>query len=169
VLLPEGYTHQVVTAWGDPVSGGPRWDPNAANSADEQAVQMGMHADGLRFFPLPQGSNESSRGVLCVNNEYTDEGLLHQGGLQPVTAEKVRKSQAAHGVTIVEIALERQPLGRGASLEPRPAPDRVHAHALRGPGRRPPAAADEHGSPRVSTRAARSTTARWARRRGART
>jgi hypothetical protein len=105
VLLPEGYTHQVVTAWGDPVSSGPRWDPNAANSADEQAVQMGMHADGLRFFPLPLGSNESSRGVLCVNNEYTDEGLLHQGGLQPVTADKVRKSQAAHGVTIVEIAL----------------------------------------------------------------
>jgi uncharacterized protein len=105
VLLPTGYGHQVLLAWGDPVSNGPAWDPTAANSAAEQEVQMGMHADGLHFFPLPQGSDSSTRGLLCVNNEYTDEGLLHQGGLQPVTPEKVRKSQAAHGVTIVEVAL----------------------------------------------------------------
>ncbi|MET0555521.1 MAG: PhoX family phosphatase [Vicinamibacteria bacterium] len=105
VLLPEGYTHQVVTAWGDPVSGGPRWDPSSAGTSDDQAAQMGMHADGVHFFSLPQGSNSSSRGILCVNNEYTDEGLLHQGGLQPITADKVRKSQAAHGVTIVEVSL----------------------------------------------------------------
>ena len=105
VLLPPGYTHQVVVAWGDPVSGGPAWDVNAGNNSAEQEVQMGMHADGLHFFSLPLGSNSSNRGLLCVNNEYTDEGLLHQGGLQPVTPDKVRKSQAAHGVTIVELSL----------------------------------------------------------------
>jgi secreted PhoX family phosphatase len=41
-----------------------------------------------------------------MNHEYTDDGLLHPGGLVPWTPEKVRKSQAAHGVSVIEI--ERQ-------------------------------------------------------------
>jgi secreted PhoX family phosphatase len=39
-----------------------------------------------------------------VNHEYTDDGLLHPGGMDPWTAEKVAKSQAAHGVSVVEVA-----------------------------------------------------------------
>jgi secreted PhoX family phosphatase len=105
VLLPEGYTHQIVHAWGDPISSGPLWDPTAANSAAEQAQQVGMHHDGLHFFPLPLGSGSSTRGLLAVNHEYTSEGLLHQSGLEPLTADKVLKSQAAHGVSVVEIQL----------------------------------------------------------------
>jgi secreted PhoX family phosphatase len=38
-----------------------------------------------------------------VNHEYTDDGLLHVGGMEPWTAEKVRKSQAAHGVSVIEV------------------------------------------------------------------
>jgi secreted PhoX family phosphatase len=105
VLLPDGYAQQVVLAWGDPISNGPRWDPSGAGTAEEQAQQCGMHNDAIHFFSLPQGSNSSSRGLLVVNHEYTDEGLLHQGGLQPVTPDKVRKSQAAHGVSVVEVNL----------------------------------------------------------------
>src|SRR4030095_2019169 len=63
VLLPDGYESRVVMAWGDPVSNGPAWDPSAANSAAEQAVQMGMHADGLHFFPLPFRSQRSRRAL----------------------------------------------------------------------------------------------------------
>ena len=105
VRLPPGYTHDIVHAWGDPISNGPQWDPSATNSAAEQAVQVGMHHDGLHFFPLPLGSGSSSRGLLAVNHEYTSEGLLHQTGLDPFTPDKVLKSQAAHGVSIVEITL----------------------------------------------------------------
>jgi secreted PhoX family phosphatase len=40
-----------------------------------------------------------------MNHEYTDDGLLHPGGMEPWTAEKVAKSQAAHGVSVVEVTL----------------------------------------------------------------
>ena len=63
---------------------------------------MGRHHDGLQFVAL-EGSR---RGLLVSNHEYTDDGLLHPGGMQPWTAEKVAKSQAAHGISVIEIELE---------------------------------------------------------------
>ena len=108
VRLPPGYIASVLYAWGDPVSDGPAFKPDAANTADEQALQAGMHHDGMHFFPFwefggvaPAASSE--HGLLAVNHEYTDDGLLHTDGMKTWTAEKVRKSQAAHGVSIVEI------------------------------------------------------------------
>ncbi|CAA9437423.1 MAG: Putative phosphatase [uncultured Ramlibacter sp.] len=38
-----------------------------------------------------------------MNHEYTDDGLLHADGFQNWSAEKVRKSQAAHGVAVIEV------------------------------------------------------------------
>ena len=52
----------------------PAFRDDAGNSADEQAVQMGMHHDGLHYFPL----DGSRRGLLVMNHEYTDDGLLHR-------------------------------------------------------------------------------------------
>ncbi len=104
VIVPPGYAAEVLYAWGDPVSDGPQWEPGAGNSAAEQERQAGMHHDGIHFFPLPYRSNSSARGLLAMNHEYTDDGLLHIGGMEPWTAEKVRKSQAAHGVSVVEVA-----------------------------------------------------------------
>lgn len=106
VSVPRGYSADVLYAWGDPVSSGPAWDPNALNSADEQLQQAGMHHDGLHFFSLPYRSDSSNRGLLAINHEYTDDGLLHRDGFENWSAEKVRKSQAAHGVSVVEVALE---------------------------------------------------------------
>ena len=103
VVVPEGYGVQVLYAWGDPITAGPTFKPDASNTADEQAQQAGMHHDGIHFFPLPMGSQSSTRGLLAVNHEYTDDGLLHVGGMEPWTREKVLKSQAAHGVSIVEV------------------------------------------------------------------
>ena len=37
-----------------------------------------MHHDGIHFFPLPLGSDSSTRGLLAMNHEYTDDGLLHR-------------------------------------------------------------------------------------------
>jgi hypothetical protein len=105
VTVPEGYTVQGLYAWGDPISDGPAFTPDASSSAEEQALQAGMHHDGMHFFPLPLGSQNSTRGLLAVNHEYTDDGLLHVGGMEPWTAEKVMKSQAAHGVSIIEVML----------------------------------------------------------------
>ncbi len=114
VRVPAGYTAKVLYAWGDPVSAGPAFLRDASNSAADQMVQAGMHHDGMHFFPFPKhgagrsGQYSSDRGLLCVNHEYTDDGLLHPGGMNPWTAEKVAKSKAAHGVSVIEVRLTQE-------------------------------------------------------------
>jgi secreted PhoX family phosphatase len=103
IVVPEGYMADVIAAWGDPVGVPghmPAWRDDVAGSAADQAVQMGMHHDGLHYYPL---GGSSTRGLLAMNHEYTDDGLLHPGGLADWSAEKVRKSQAAHGVAVIEV------------------------------------------------------------------
>jgi secreted PhoX family phosphatase len=41
-----------------------------------------------------------------MNHEYTDDGLLHTDGMKTWSAEKVRKAQAAHGVSVIEVELK---------------------------------------------------------------
>ena len=84
----------------------PLFKPDASNSAAEQLSQAGMHHDGMHFFPLPAGQAGSSHGLLAVNHEYTDDGLLHPGGMDAWSADKVKKSQAAHGVSVIEVRLD---------------------------------------------------------------
>ncbi|MBI5109280.1 MAG: PhoX family phosphatase [Rhodocyclales bacterium] len=102
--VPQAYAAQVVFAWGDPVGDGPEFLPDASNTAADQRRQAGMHHDGMHFFPL---AGSSVHGLLCVNHEYTDDGLLHSDGMRQWSAEKVAKAQAAHGVSIIEIRRER--------------------------------------------------------------
>jgi secreted PhoX family phosphatase len=80
----------------------PAWLPDASNSAADQALQMGMHHDGMHFFPF---DGSSRHGLLVTNHEYTDDGLLHLGGLGGWSAEKVKKAQASHGISVIEIEL----------------------------------------------------------------
>lgn len=106
VVVPKGYVASVLAAWGEPVgvSGNmPAFRMDASNTAQEQAVQMGMHHDGLHFYPL---NGSSTRGLLAMNHEYTDDGLLHVGGMTTWTAEKVRKSQMAHGLSVIEVEMK---------------------------------------------------------------
>ena len=107
VTVPSGYTWQVVNAWGDPiVAGGPEFRHDASQSATDQTKQAGMHHDGMHFFPLPKGSNSSDHGLLAVNFEYTDDGLLHTDGMDNWSAEKVQKSKSAHGIGIMELRFD---------------------------------------------------------------
>ncbi|BAZ07799.1 PhoX family protein [Calothrix sp. NIES-3974] len=123
VSVPNGYKAEVLIAWGDPIMpGAPDWLADATQDAAAQEKQYGMHSDGMHFFPL-QGGRELTgrtarrvgnqgptvnRGILCVNHEYTHEQIMHGSeGLNPVTIAKVRKSQAAHGVSIFEVSKTR--------------------------------------------------------------
>ena len=102
VTVPPGYTAQVIAAWGEPV-GLPGQDhafrDDAGNTATQQEAQVGMHHDGIHFY----AQDGSRRGLLVMNHEYTDDGLLFTDGLANWSAEKVRKSQAAHGVSVIEV------------------------------------------------------------------
>ncbi|HQD64350.1 MAG TPA: DUF839 domain-containing protein, partial [Casimicrobium huifangae] len=102
VTVPDGYRVQVLYRWGDAVGiagNMPAYKSDASNTATEQEAQAGMHHDGIHYFPL----DGSQRGLLVMNHEYTDDGLLHVGGMQNWSAEKVAKAQAAMGVSVVEI------------------------------------------------------------------
>ncbi len=99
VVVPKGYTAEVLIAWGDPVSNGPTFKQDASNSAADQARQWGMHNDGLVYFPIVG----SQRGLIVQNNEYTDDGLLFPDGVNNWTQEKTNKSLNAHGVSIIEV------------------------------------------------------------------
>lgn len=103
LVVPDGYSAQVLAPWGEPIgvagAAMPPLKEDASSSAAEQAVQMGMHHDGMHYYPL----DDERRGLLVMNHEYTDDGLLHKDGMKPWTAEKVKKAQAAHGIAVIEI------------------------------------------------------------------
>ena len=124
VVVPEGYIAEVIAAWGEPVglSGDmPAFKPDASNTAAEQEAQMGMHHDGMHFF-AQQGSTS---GLLVMNHEYADDGLLHTDGMATWNAQKVRKAQAAHGVSIIEV--EQKEGGRWQMVRPSPWARRITA------------------------------------------
>ena len=102
ISVPEGYVAHVIAPWGDPVGiAGQNYafKDDASNTAAEQEAQIGMHHDGIHYYAL----EGSKRGLLAMNHEYVDHGLLFTDGMANWSAEKVRKSQAAHGVAIVEV------------------------------------------------------------------
>ena len=107
-IAPE-YEATVLYRWGDPVGvpgNMPPFRMDGSNSAADQAVQAGMHHDGMWFHPLPYGSGASTHGLLAMNHEYLDDGLLHTDGRRTWTAEKVRKAEAAVGVSVIEVRLQ---------------------------------------------------------------
>lgn len=106
VVVPEGYTSRVFFAWGDPISDGPAFKTDASNTADEQAMQAGMHHDGMNFFPLPLGSNNPDHGLLVMNHEYLDQRLLFPDAMKTWTAEKLLKAKNAMGVSVIEVKRE---------------------------------------------------------------
>jgi len=107
VHVAPGYRAIVLYRWGDEtgIAGGPPapFKPDASNTAAEQALQAGMHHDGMHFFPVPKGSGASDHGLLVINHEYTDDGLLHPDGMKTWSREKVFKSQQAHGLSVIEV------------------------------------------------------------------
>ncbi|MEO6625335.1 MAG: alkaline phosphatase PhoX, partial [Burkholderiaceae bacterium] len=87
LVVPNGYVATAIAAWGEAVGipgNMPPFKFDASNTAAEQAVQMGMHHDGMEYFPL---DGSSTRGLMTLNHEYTDDGLLHVGGFAGLTAE----------------------------------------------------------------------------------
>ena len=97
VIVPKGYQADVLISWGDPLfKGAPAFSQKADSKA--QALQFGDNNDGMTFFQITD-----DRGVLSINNEYTNHEYLfaHQG--KEMSADDVLKSQNAHGISVVEL------------------------------------------------------------------
>jgi uncharacterized protein len=103
VVIAPGYQAMPLFLWGDPVSDGPPFRANGANSAAEQAEQAGQMHDGMEFFSLPLGSNRADHGLLVMNHEYFRQRDLFPDGADRPSLEKVRKAQAAVGVSVIEV------------------------------------------------------------------
>lgn len=110
VVVPEGYTAQVLVPWGTPLSAGETWQSDQPMTPERQAMSVGMNHDGMDAFPLDE-DNASQRFVLALNNEYIEQDALWapqggptnaDGGQRP--ADESRTEINAHGVTIVEVA-----------------------------------------------------------------
>ncbi len=115
VVVPEGYSVQVLGAWGEPILGDmPAY--SASNSGAEQGMQIGQHHDGMHFFPI-DGSSED--GLLVVNHEYIEPRFLHaekwkgqaiDGSDVVYDADGMRdddevlKEMNAHGISIYRVA-----------------------------------------------------------------
>ncbi|GAA2584857.1 PhoX family phosphatase [Actinomadura fulvescens] len=105
LTVPEGYTAQVLIPWGTPIrAGGPAFKKDASNTAADQAQQIGMHHDGMHYFPMSRGGDS---GLLVLNHEYVDTTLLYKDGGATVSKEKVDKALHAHGVSVVKVSRHR--------------------------------------------------------------
>ncbi|WRL67168.1 alkaline phosphatase PhoX [Blastococcus brunescens] len=169
VVVPPGYTAVPFLPWGTPFLGDhPRFVPGSpdagvpdGNTAADQAQQIGMHHDGMHYFPLGDRDKGSRRGLLVVNHEYTDEFYLHTGAYVEdytevargsYTPEMVLKSQNAHGVAVVEV----KRAGRNWKIERSGLNRRITANtemAVAGPAA---------GNQLLRTAAAPTAAARWA-------
>lgn len=103
IVVPEGYTAQVLIPWGTPLrADGPAWKSDASNTAADQEHQIGQHHDGMFFYAI---DGSSTHGLLVLNHEYIDTVLHYPDGDDEITPEKVAKALAAHGMSVVEIEL----------------------------------------------------------------
>ncbi|MEL6644668.1 MAG: PhoX family phosphatase [Pseudomonadota bacterium] len=105
--IADGYNADILLRWGDPItSDAAEFDPYN-QTAEKQLKQFGYNNDYVGFAPL---NAEGTRGLLCVNHEYTNEevmfpgiGRQDQAGFANMTKELVDIEMAAHGGTVVEI------------------------------------------------------------------
>ncbi|WGY47354.1 PhoX family phosphatase [Vibrio sp. ABG19] len=109
VAVPPGYVAQVLVPWGTPLNAqGSAWLSDGSNTSTDQLNALGMHHDGMHFFPI---NDSATDGLLCINHEYIDQAALHpsgptvSGGVRTVVDE-VRKEIYAHGVSVVRIQLQ---------------------------------------------------------------
>ena len=106
-----GYGVQTVIRWGDPIhANGPTFKPGA-QTPDEQERQFGMDNDFMAFMPLPRGSSNSTRGLLCVNHERNTPqlswpGMTAENYAKLMTREQCEVEMASQGHTVIEVARE---------------------------------------------------------------
>jgi secreted PhoX family phosphatase len=105
--IADGYDADVLLRWGDPITAdAPEFDVMNQTSA-AQLQQFGYNNDYVGFTAL---NDAGTRGLLCVNHEYTNEEVMFPGlgrqdrdAFKGMTPELIDIEMAAHGGTVVEI------------------------------------------------------------------
>ena len=100
VTLPKGFQWQIVVSWGDPLwSRGAPFDHRTRGTGVSQELAFGDNNDGMALFA------RGEKSILAVNNEYVNLPIIHgnRASRRPETADDVRKTKAAQGVSIFEM------------------------------------------------------------------
>ncbi|MGI9345676.1 MAG: PhoX family protein [Gammaproteobacteria bacterium] len=107
--LPPGYQANVLLRWGDPIT-----NPQALFNPEYQTgliqqQQFGYNCDFTAFMPFSRNSQDSDRGLLVVNHEFTIAPLMYSGSPLPsqLTPNQLRAEMAAQGASVVEIYRDR--------------------------------------------------------------
>ncbi|TYL51777.1 PhoX family phosphatase [Nocardioides sp. BGMRC 2183] len=97
VVTPDGFDHNVVIRWGDPVvAGAPAFDP-ANLTVDAVKKQFGYNNDYVGV--VPTGRNTA---LMVVNHEYDDPDLMYPTGRYS-QAEIAELGLYTHGLSVVQI------------------------------------------------------------------
>lgn len=105
ITVPEGYSYQVFSRWGDPLfTNSPQWKGDATENAEAQGLQVGDNHDGMTFFSIDGKADE---GLLVRNHEYINPDFLFPKDVRVAgegwSADWVRKSQRAQGVSVLHV------------------------------------------------------------------
>ncbi|WP_369375517.1 PhoX family phosphatase [Promicromonospora sp. Populi] len=115
VIVPDGYEWNAIIRWGDPIMPGGRAFDVANQTPQQQALQFGYNVDYTDILPFDptdiednakgRGPGRGTRGLLVVNHEYTNPGIMYPPELDAVTRRAV--DRAAHGMSVVEVKRKR--------------------------------------------------------------
>lgn len=133
VVVPDGFRHDVLVRWGDPVvPGAPPFDP-FQQTPESAAMQFGYNCD---YVGVLEFERQPGRALLVVNNEYTNPDIMFPADAYDSATQK-RIEMASHGMSIVTLKRGRTP---GAWLRvaptdapPQPTDHRQHPDARRRP------------------------------------
>lgn len=106
VVVPAGYTADVLFAAGDAVvAGATPFTGTFLDSAGYEKVAGGNH-DGMHFYPLP-GVDPNRGGLLAINHEAPDAQVLFPAGFTynpaTATAEQKKIVLSSVGVSVIEV------------------------------------------------------------------
>ncbi|MGB3623702.1 MAG: PhoX family phosphatase [Ketobacter sp.] len=127
VIVADGYQAEPFFSWGDAVlAGAPEWQADASDDWRDQLMQAGDNHDGMHYFPFHD--QPSAHGLLVINHEYINP-TLHPDGFKWQDRKRVpaqvKKEQAAHGLSIIEIKKDQH--GQWRRVPDSPYNRRIHA------------------------------------------
>ena len=127
--VAEGYRADILMRWGDSMLPDAPAFESSKLSASAQAKQFGYNNDFIGYVPLPIGSRSSTRGLLCVNHEYTDAEIMWPGLTRANKKHLLDRAQvdvemAAHGHSVIEF---RHKDGRWRAVQDSPYNRRITA------------------------------------------
>nr|WP_320782395.1 PhoX family phosphatase [Streptomyces sp. CRN 30] len=104
VTVPEGFTHDVLISWGDPVlPGAPPFDYDRQSEA-AQAGQFGVNNDYCALVPL----RGTDRWLMVSNHEYATEPLMFPDwDPKAPTRSHVRTAWSAYGLSVTLVRRAR--------------------------------------------------------------